>query len=88
MHLERYIFGRQDKYNFKEEEEGEAILEDDRLIVTLIGDSPVKAFFLENIGIRIADNKYKITQESFLRKVSCKKDILEKTEEFKKENKV
>lgn len=82
--LGRYIFGRQDKYNFKEEEEGEALLEEDRLIVTLIGDSPVKAFFLENIGIKIADNKYKITQESFLRKVSCKKDILDKTEEFKK----
>ncbi len=82
--LGKYIFDRQDKYDFKEEEEGEAVLEDDRLIVTIIGDSPVKVLFLENIGIRIAENKFKITQESFIKKVSSKKDLLEKISEFKK----
>ena len=76
--LGKYIFDRQEKYNFKEEEEGTAVLEDDRLIITIIGDSPVKVLFLESIGIRIADNKFKITQESFLKKVSSKKTIQKK----------
>ena len=82
--LGKYIFDRQEKYDFKEEEEGTAVLEDDRLIITIIGDSPVKVLFLESIGIRIADNKFKITQESFLKKVSSKKALLEKIDEFKK----
>ncbi len=82
--LGKYIFDRQEKYDFKEEEEGTAVLEDDRLIITIIGDSPVKDLFLESIGIIIADNKFKITQESFLKKVSSKKALLEKIDEFKK----
>lgn len=82
--LGKYIFNRQEKYDFKEEEEGQAILEDDRLIITIIGDSPIKVLFLESIGIRIADNKFKITQESFLKKVTSKKVLLEKIDEFKK----
>lgn len=82
--LGKYIFDRQEKYDFKEEEEGQAILEDDRLIITIIGDSPIKVLFLESIGIRIADNKFKITQESFLKKVTSKKVLLEKIDEFKK----
>lgn len=82
--LGKYIFNRQEQYDFKDEEEGEVVLEDDRLIVTVMGDAPVKVLFLESIGIRIADNKFKITQESFLKKVSCKKDILDKINEFKK----
>lgn len=80
----KYVLNRQEKYDFKEEEEGEAILEDDRLIVTILGDSPVKVLFLESIGIKIADNKFKITQESFLKKVSSKKNLFEKIDEFKK----
>ena len=82
--LGRYIFDRSTKYDFKEEEEGEAILEDDRLIVTIMGDAPVKMLFLENSGIKIAENKFKITQESFLKKTFSKKDILSKIAEFKK----
>ncbi len=82
--LGKYIFDRQEQYDFKDEEEGEVVLEEDRLIVTVMGDAPVKVLFLETIGIRIADNKFKITQESFLKKVSCKKDILDKISEFKK----
>ncbi len=82
--LGKYIFNKQEKYDFKEEEEGQAILEDDRLIITIIGDSPIKVLFLESIGIRIADNKFKITQESFLKKVTSKKVLLEKIDEFKK----
>lgn len=82
--LGKYIFDRQDKYDFKEEEEGTIVLEDDRLIVTIIGDSPVKMLFLESVGIKISNNKFKITEESFLKKVSSKKVLLEKIDEFKK----
>lgn len=81
--LGKYIFDRQEKYDFKEKEDGKIVLEDDRLIVTVIGDSPVKILFLETIGIRITENKFKITQESFLKKVTSKKNILENIEEFR-----
>lgn len=82
--LGKYVFDRNDKYDFKEEEEGEVVLEDDRLIITILGEAPVKVLFLESIGIKVTENKFKITQESFLRKSFSKKDILEKIGEFKK----
>lgn len=81
--LGRYIFGRSDKYDFKEEEEGNAILEDDRLIITLIGESPIKILFLETIGTKISSNKYKLSKDSFFRKIKNKKDFYEKINEFK-----
>lgn len=81
--LGRYVFNREEKYDFKEEEESQIILEDDRLIITIIGDSPIKTLFLESIGIRIAENKFKITKESFLKKINSKKELIDKINEFK-----
>ncbi|MFK4785350.1 hypothetical protein [Fusobacterium sp. MFO224] len=81
--LGRYIFDRVDRYDFKEEEEGRAILEEDRLIVTLIGESPIKILFLETIGTKISSNKYKLSEDSFFRKVKNREDFYFKINEFK-----
>lgn len=81
--LGRYIFDRVDTYAFKEEEEGIAVLEEDRLIITLIGDSPIKILFLESIGTKISSNKYKISENSFLKKIKMKDQYYDKVNEFK-----
>jgi len=81
--LGRYIFDRVDTYAFKEEEEGIAVLEEDRLIITLIGDSPIKILFLESIGTKISSNKYKVSENSFLKKIKMKDQYYDKVNEFK-----
>ena len=56
--LGRYCFDRIDEYDFKNaKEDGEVILDEDRLIATLMGDAPVKTMFLERVSQRIATNK-------------------------------
>ena len=81
--LGRYCFDRIDEYDFKNaKEDGEVILDEDRLIATLVGDAPVKTMFLERVSQRIATNKYKFTRENFLRGISSSKEIEERINEF------
>lgn len=81
--LGRYCFDRIDEYDFKNaKEDGEIILDEDRLIATLMGDAPVKTMFLERVSQRIATNKYKFTRENFLRGISSSKEIEERINEF------
>lgn len=81
--LGRYCFDRIDEYDFKNaKEDGEVILDEDRLIATLMGDAPVKTMFLERVSQRIATNKYKFTRENFLRGISNSKEIEERINEF------
>ena len=81
--LGRYCFDRIDEYDFKNaKEDGEVILDEDRLIATLMGDAPVKTMFLERVSQRIATNKYKFTRENFLRGISSSKEIEERLNEF------
>lgn len=81
--LGRYCFDRMDEYDFKNaKEDGEVILDEDRLIATLMGDAPVKTMFLERVSQRIATNKYKFTRENFLRGISSSKEIEERINEF------
>lgn len=81
--LGRYCFDRIDEYDFKNaKEDGEVILDEDRLIATLMGDAPVKTMFLERVSQRIATNKYKFTRENFLRGISSSKEVEERINEF------
>lgn len=81
--LGRYCFDRVDEYDFKNaKEDGEVILDEDRLIATVMGDAPVKTMFLERVAHRIATNKYKFSRENFLRGVGSSKDIEERINEF------
>lgn len=81
--LGRYCFDRVDEYDFKNaKEDGEVLLDEDRLIATVMGDTPVKTMFLERVAQRIATNKYKFSRENFLRGVSSSKEIEERINEF------
>ena len=81
--LGRYCFNRLDEYDFKNaKEDGEVLLDEDRLIATVIGDAPVKTMFLERVSQRIAVNKYKFNKENFLRGMTSSKDIEDRINEF------
>jgi hypothetical protein len=80
--LGKYILGRTESYNFKTEDDGEIVLDDDRTIVTLMGDFPVKVMFLERVGNKIAPNKFRITSESFLRGVTDTAELKSRITEF------
>ena len=81
--LGRYCFDRVEEYDFKNaKEDGEVILDEDRLIATVMGDTPVKTMFLERVAQRIATNKYKFSRENFLRGISSSKEIEERINEF------
>lgn len=81
--LGEYIFGKRKSYEFKQVEEGTVYLEDDILIASVIGEAPVRTLFLESIGVRISTNKFKISIDSFLRKISNKIELEEKIKEFR-----
>lgn len=82
--LGEYVLDRKDEYEFEVvKEESKVILEDDRLIVTLLGESPLKTMFLEKIGIKIASNKFKISEESILKNVENIGEIKKVLQEFK-----
>lgn len=81
--LGKYCLGRIENYDFQNaKEDGEVILDEDRLIATVIGDAPVKVMFLERVAQKIAINKYKFTKENFLRGVNNFKDIEDRINEF------
>lgn len=81
--LGAYVFGRRENYEFKrQEEESEILLEEEHFIVTLLGNAPTKTMFLERIGQKIANNKYKISKESFLRGLEGPSSLHERIEEF------
>lgn len=82
--LGKYVFGMIDTYDLKiTKEEGDVLLEDDRLIATIMGDAPIKTMFLEKIGVKIAPGKFKIIKESFLRGIESSGEILYRIDEFK-----
>lgn len=81
--LGEYIFGKRENYEFKQVEEGTVYLEDDMLIATVVGEAPVRILFLESIGTKISSTKFKISAESFLKKINNKVELEEKIEEFR-----
>lgn len=81
--LGEYVLGKRESYEFKKvTEESEILLDEEHLIITLLGDAPTKTMFLERIGQKIASNKYKVTKESFLRNLEENSSLQERIEEF------
>ena len=81
--LGEYIFGKRENYEFKQVEEGSVYLEDDFLLATVVGEAPVRTLFLESIGTKISPTKFKISSESFLKKISNRAELEEKIQEFR-----
>lgn len=81
--LGRYCFGRVDEYDFKNaKEDGEVLLDEDRLIATIVGDAPVQTMYLQRVATKIAANKYKFTKETFIKGVNSFADIKGRVDEF------
>lgn len=80
----KYVFGLVDTYDFKDlKDEGEVILDEDRLIATIIGEAPSKAMYLEKISAKISSNKFKITKDSFLKDIKTEKELKIRIKKFK-----
>ncbi len=80
----KYVFDIQKKYQFKElKTEGTLELDEERLIITILGDSPSKTILCEKIGIKISPHKYKVTTETLLNDIFSKTDLIKKINNFK-----
>jgi hypothetical protein len=82
--LGEFALGKRDNYNFGESgEEIEVYLDEERLIVTIIGDGPMKSMFLEQVGYKIGFNKFKLDYQSLLRNVNNIDDLNKRIKDFK-----
>lgn len=82
--LGEYVLGRKNEYDFGENsEEAEVYLDEERLIVTIIGEAPMKFMFLEQIGTKIGANKYKIDYQSILRNIENGNELSKRIDDFK-----
>lgn len=82
--LGRYVFNRVSTYDFKVlEDEGKVVLDEDRLIVTILGESPLRIMTLEKLGNKIAPNKFKISEETLTKGLENLSEIHGKIQEFK-----
>jgi dissimilatory sulfite reductase (desulfoviridin) alpha/beta subunit len=63
-------------------EESEVVLDEDRLFISVIGDTPVASMFLEKIAQKISSGKFKLTEEQFMKGVGSSKQLEEKIQEF------
>lgn len=82
--LGEFALGKRESYNFGESgEEIEVYLDEERLIVTIIGDGPMKSMFLEQVGYKIGFNKFKLDYQSLLRNVNNIDDLNKRIKDFK-----
>lgn len=82
--LGKYVLGFSEKYEIPlNYEKSEIFLDDKRLIVTILGESPTRRMFFEKISKKIGNNIYKITIDSFKRTVKSSNDLKERIEKFK-----
>lgn len=82
--LGEYVLEKKTTYDFGEvSEESEIYLDEDRLIVTIVGNAPMKGMFLEQVGTRISVNKYKIDYNSILRNIENGEELSKRIEDFK-----
>ena len=82
--LGKYVFGREEYYDFNfESEKSQVLLDEDRLIITIVGEDPMKCLFLEKMAQRISQNKYKLSEEQFLKGVESYDDLENKITDFK-----
>ncbi len=82
--LGEYVIGRAENYDFGEfKEEADILMDEDRLILSVIGEAPMKIMYLEQVAQRIGDNKYKFNYENFLKNIDSEDELRERVENFK-----
>lgn len=83
--LGKFVLGRVDEYDFGDaKEKAEIFLDDDRLILSIIGEAPVKSMFLERVSQKIGPNKFKFTGETFLKGIENIGELEGRIKDFKK----
>ena len=83
--LGKYILDKVDTYDFGDnKEEAEVYLDEDRLILSIIGEAPIKSMLLEKMATRIGPNKFKLTREVFLKDVEELDSLQKKISEFRR----
>lgn len=83
--LGKYIFSFKDTYAIPTNyEKPEIFLDDKRLIVTILGESPIRRMYFEKISKKIGNNIYKVTIDSFKRTIKSYAELKERIEKFKK----
>jgi len=82
-----YIFNQNDTFSISgiREKNAEIYLDENSLIISLIGEDPYKDLILQQIGNKITNDKYRIDYSSFAGISKSKADITDKIENFKKE---
>jgi hypothetical protein len=81
--LGKYVFGKKDDYNFSfETEESQVLLDEDRFFVSIIGDAPITGMFLEKILQKISFNKFKLTEEQFMKGITSYAQLEERIKDF------
>lgn len=82
--LGKYIFSFKDSYQVPTNyEKSEIFLDEKRLIVTILGESPIRRMFFEKISKKIGNNIYKVTIDSFKKTVKSFDELEERIEKFK-----
>lgn len=83
--LGKYVLGRVDTYDFGcIKEEADIVLDEDRLILSIIGEAPIKSMTFEKMATKIAPNKFKFSMEGFLRGIESLEELKAKMEEFER----
>lgn len=81
--LGRLAMGLESDYK-RVKSEGNAIyLDENRLLIRLENKNVVGAKFIEDIGTRIAENRYKVTAKSFINKTTKSSDLTKRIDTFK-----
>ena len=82
--LGEYVIGRTESYDFGDfKEEADILMDEDRLILSVIGEAPMKIMYLEQVAQRIGENKYKFNYENFLKNIDSEDELRERVENFK-----
>ncbi len=83
--LGAYALDLIDSYDFGEvKEEAEIYLDENRLILSIIGEAPIKSMILEKMAEKMGENKFKFTTASFLKDIENKEELDSRIKELKK----
>lgn len=83
--LGKYVLGFKETYEISTNyEKSEIFLDDKRLIVTILGESPTRRMFFEKVSKKIGNNIYKVTIDSFKKTVKSYGELIKRIEKFKK----
>lgn len=74
----KYVFDFETSYNFDSfKNDGKIFLDNDRLFITIVGESPSNALFFESISQKISPNSFKVTFDTLLKNIKTKEELID-----------